>query len=69
MKEIIIKFRRGEPITNKELMALWEHYDALNELLNEHGEMYRLVANDVAKEFDRATDMLKERRKKIIKTI
>lgn len=69
MKEIIIKFRRGEYITNKELMALWDHYDALNELLSEHGEMYRLVANDVSKELDRVIDMLKARRKEFIKTI
>ncbi len=63
MEQIILKFRKGKRITDNELLLLWQHYSDLTELLGYHGDIYKLVSNDVYNEFERATNMLKARRK------
>jgi hypothetical protein len=43
MKEIIAKFRQGDPLTDAELNALITHYKALTKHLEPHGDIFRLV--------------------------
>lgn len=43
MKELIQKLKDGDHITDKELDELIAHYKSLVELLDVHGEIYKLV--------------------------
>lgn len=64
MKKIIENFRRGKKISDRELSLLVDHYYVLDGLLDHHGDMYWLVAKDVAEEYHRAKDMYQARFKK-----
>lgn len=43
MKQLILKFREGDPLTDEELDKLIEHYIILESHLSEHGEILHLT--------------------------
>lgn len=46
MQWIVYKIGKGDGLTNEELMAAITHYEALQDLLAQHGEKYHLVWKD-----------------------
>lgn len=47
MKEIIEKIRKGDGLNDVELERAITHYSVLQDMLNEHGELYYLTWSDV----------------------
>lgn len=64
MKEILIKIKKGDPLTDEELDKAIAHYKILDLMLLEHGLLYALTHRDVSSELNRLLGYKESRKRK-----